>query len=316
MRTFMHNFGLKTILAATLIYAISFPAFGQEEPAFPAIPIKTIVTVEPRHGKDVPNVRAEDIVVSQGKQRDKVISLQPVEASESAIQLFVLIDDSLSNTDIGTKLGEIRSFIASQPSNVETGIAYMRNGTAIIAQNLTRNHEQAASSVRLSIGDGGAEGSSYFALQDLLKRWPQSNATREVVMISDGIDQFWDSADLNDPYVNAAIHDAQRDGVVVNAIYARAAGHFGHTFWRITWGQNFLSELADATGGEAYYLGTESAVTFTPYFNEINERLKHQYLLTFQAQPGKKAGFQRVKVTTEVPNAELVAPSEVYVPTA
>jgi hypothetical protein len=44
--------------------------------------------------------------------------------------------------------------------------------------------------------------------------------------------------------------------------------------------------------------------------------MKNAYLLTFQAQPGKKPGFQRIKVTTEVPNAELVAPSEIYVPGA
>lgn len=310
------RFDLKTFVGTVLIFATPLVVFAQEEAPFPGTPVKAIVTVEPRHGKDAPSVRAEDVTVRQGKQHDKVISLQPVSASESGVQLFVLIDDSLSSTDVGTKLGEIRSFVNSQPSNVATGVAYMRNGTAIIAQNLTTNHEQAASSVRLPIGDGGAEASPYFALQDLLKRWPESNAAREVVMISDGIDRYWDSEDLNDPYVNAAIHDAQRGGVVVNAIYARGVGHFGHTFWRVTWGQNFLSELADATGGEAYYLGTESAVTFSPYFNELNERMKHEYLLTFEAQPGKKAGFQRVKVTTEVPNAELVAPSEVYVPAA
>jgi hypothetical protein len=114
--------------------------------------------------------------------------------------------------------------------------------------------------------------------------------------------------------VNSAIDDAQRAGIVVNAIYARAAGHFGHTFWRITQGQNFLSELSDATGGEAYYLAESSPVSFTPYFNEIAERMKHQYWLAFEAQPGKKSGLQKVKVTTEVHNAEVVAPSRVYVP--
>lgn len=307
--------GVAAVLAAVLSFANEI-ALAQQETPFPGIPVKTTVTVEPKHSKETPTIRAEDVTVSQGKEHFPVTSWQPLLASESGVQLFVVIDDSLSNTDVGTKLGEIRSFITSQPANVSTGVVYLRNGTAMIAQNLTTNHEQAAKSLRLPTGDAGASPSPYFGLQDLLKRWPQTGAARQVILISDGIDRFWDGPDLNDPYVQEAIQDAQRDGVVVNAIYARGAGHLGHTFWRATWGQNFLSELADGTGGEAYYLGTESVVSFAPYFNELNERMKNAYLLTFKAQPGKKPGLQRIKVTTEVPNAELVAPSQVYVPGA
>jgi len=310
------HLGLLALLAAGLSSTAPQILSAQEEAPFPGIPVKATVTVEPRHGKESPRVRAEDVAVTQqGKDRYKVTSWQPILSAESGVQLFVLIDDSLSSTDVGSKLGEIRNFINSQPANVSTGVAYVRNGGAVIAQSLTTNHEQAAKSLRLPTGDG-ISASPYFGLQDLLKHWPQSNGARQVVLISDGIDPYWDGPDLNDPYVQEAIHDAQRDGVVVNAIYARGVGHFGHTLWRITWGQNFLSELADRTGGEAYYLGAESVVTFSPYFKELNERMQNAYSLTFQAQPGKKPGFQRIKVTTEVPNAELVAPSEVYVPGA
>jgi hypothetical protein len=309
------HFGLRLLTTAALILPFPLVSLAQEEPAFPVTPVKMIVTVEARHGKEVPGIRPEDVLVMQGKQRDKVLSLQPLESSQSSTQLFVLLDDSLSTADLGTKLNDIRGFITSQPANTEIGVAYMRNGTALVAQNLTRDHQQAARALRLPTGEAAGSASPYFSLQDLLKHWPQANAPREVVMISDGIDSYWDGPDLNDPYLESAIHDAQRDGVTVDAIYARAAGHYGHTLWRITLGQNFLSELTDATGGESYYLASDSPVSFTPYFDEINQHLKHRYLLTFQAQPQKKAGFQRVKVSTEVPNAELVAPHEVYVPT-
>jgi hypothetical protein len=47
---------------------------------------------------------------------------------------------------------------------------------------------------------------------------------------------------------------------------------------------------------------------------DITRKLNHQYLLTFMAKPQKKAGMQRVKVQTEVPNAELVSADRVYVP--
>jgi hypothetical protein len=100
---------------------------------------------------------------------------------------------------------------------------------------------------------------------------------------------------------------------VVNALYARGVNGFGRSSGRINWGQNFLTRLADETGGEAYFLGNESPVSFTPYFKQLNARMRHQFLLTFMAQPGQKSGFQRIKLTTEVPNADLVAQSQVYV---
>jgi hypothetical protein len=91
-------------------------------------------------------------------------------------------------------------------------------------------------------------------------------------------------------------------------------GHFGHSFWRINWGQNYLSQIADETGGEAYFLGDETPVSFAPYLDDLTHRLAHQYLLAFLPKPEKKAGLQRVKLRTEVPNAELVAADNVYVP--
>ena len=91
-------------------------------------------------------------------------------------------------------------------------------------------------------------------------------------------------------------------------------GHYGHSFWRINWGQNYLSQIADETGGEAYFLGLETPVSFSPYLDDLSHRLTHQYLLAFLAKPEKKAGLQRVKLRTEVPNAELVSADKVYVP--
>ena len=110
------------------------------------------------------------------------------------------------------------------------------------------------------------------------------------------------------------MEQAQRAGIVIFSIYTPGAGHFGHTFWRINWGQNYLSQLSDETGGESYYLGSEAPVSFSPYLDDLGRRLLHQYLLTFLAKPVKKAGMQSVKLRTEVSNAELVAADRVYVP--
>ena len=222
-----------TIVLTVFSFSSSVPAFSQQEPAFPGVQSRVLVSVEPRHGKQVPAVRKEDVTITQGKQRDKVLAWQSVLSPEVGAQVFVLIDDSLSSSEMGSKLNDIRDFISAQPVSVLVGIAYMRNGTALVAQNPTSEHALAAKALRLSIGDGGSSPSPYFALQDLLKRWPQSNSAREVIMITDGIDRFWDGVGLDDPYLNSAIEEAQRGGVVVNALYARGGGHFGHSPWMI-----------------------------------------------------------------------------------
>jgi transposase len=184
---------------------------------------------------------------------------------------------------------------------------------AQIAQTLTKDHAQAAKAVRLPLGTAEASASPYFSLQDLLKKWPKDSDARQVLMITDGVDPYWDSFGLNDPYVDAAIADCQRAGVVVYSIYTRAPGHFGHSLYRINQAQSLLSETTDATGGESYYLGNANPVSFTPYLTEIRERQNHQFILSFMAQPGKKAGLQRIRLSTEIPNAELVAQHSVYV---
>ena len=133
-------------------------------------------------------------------------------------------------------------------------------------------------------------------------------------MASDGIDEYYGSGDLTDPYLNEAIDLAQRAGILVSVIYTPGAGHSGHDYWQAHWGQLYLAQLADKTGGESYYIGfTGSPESFAPYLNDLAQRLSHQYFLTFLAKPPKKAGWQPVRLRTEVPNVDLVSADKVYV---
>src|SRR5712672_3492186 len=70
----------------------------------------------------------------------------------------------------------------------------------------------------------------------------------------------------------------------------------------------------NGNGGQAYFLGFETPVSFAPYLEDLSRRLNHQYLLAFLAKPEKKPGLQRVRVKTEVKNVELVAATKVFVP--
>jgi hypothetical protein len=274
------------------------------------VPVHMVVTVEPRHGSNVPVINREDVMVYQGRDRAKVTDWLPLQGEHAGLQLFILIDDA-ANTSLGSQLEDIRQFIDAQPSSTAVGVAYMRNGIADILQNPTNDHAP-AKALRLPLGDAGASASPYFSLVDLIKRWPESPVRREILMLSDGIDRFGGSGPSN-PYVDSAIEEAQRAGEIIYSIYTPGVGHYGHSFWRMNWGQNYLAQISDETGGESYYLGFSAPVSLAPYLDDVTHRLTRQYLLTFLAKPEKKAGFQQVKLRTEVPNAELVAADRVYV---
>ena len=104
---------------------------------------------------------------------------------------------------------------------------------------------------------------------------------------------------------------AQRAGVVVHSIYYSSEGHFSHSQWQVYWGQNYLSKITEETGGEFFWIGNGNPVDFRPYLSELNEHFHNQYLLTFVAQG--KSGFQRLKLSTEVPHVSLQGPAKVYV---
>lgn len=311
----MNRYGLVSSIVVACAFWLCIPPnlSAQQAPASNGIPVHMVVTVEPHKGTEVPVVNKEDVMVYQGKDRDTVVDWVPAQGDNAALQLFVLIDDS-SNMTLGTQLDDIKKFISEQPASTLVGVAYMQNGVARVEQNLTADHELAAKAVRLPMGYLGANGSPYFSLQDLIKRWPATSARREVFMATDGIDPYYRTPDFLDPYLDAAISDAQRAGMLVSAIYTPGVGHFGHSYWMSYWGQLYLSELADKTGGEAYYIGFMGPpVAFAPYLEQFSRRLGSQYLLTFLAKPPKKAGLQPVKIRTELHDVDLVAPAQVFV---
>ncbi len=301
------------LLLPFIAIALSLAVVAQEPSTSSGPAVNMVVSVEARHGMNPAPVDRQDVMVYEGKTRDAVTSWVPAKGDNAGLELFILIDDSASES-LGTQLDDLRQFINSQPPTTKVGVAYMQNGIAQIVQNPTSDHAQAGKSLRLPIGNAGVNGSPYFSLGDLIKRWPAGSPRREVLMVSDGIDLYY-GEDLQDPYVAQAIEQAQRAGVIVFAIYNPGAGHYARSYWRSYWGQMYLSQVADETGGDSYYIGFNSpAVSFVPYLDQMQHRLNNQYLLTFMAKPEKKSGMQRVRLMTELPNTDLIAAGHVYVP--
>ena len=308
------RFGLSLFVCLTLAALDSRVVCAQQNPNPNGTPVHMVVTVEAHHGSEIPNLTREDVMVYEGKERDQVLDWVPAQGDHAGLELFILIDDS-SSPSLDTQLADIKKFISQQPVNAKIGVAYMQNGTAHIEQNLTDDHNLAAKALRVPLGYYGANASPYFSLSDLAKHWQQDGSRHEVLMVTNGFDPYYGVGDMQDPYLAAAIEDSQRAGILVSAIYAPSAGHIGHSHWLNYWGQLYLAQLAEETGGEAYYLGFNGpAVDFTPYLEDLAGRLNHQYLLTFLAKPQKKSGMQRIKLRTEVHNVDLVSADRVYIP--
>jgi hypothetical protein len=296
---------------AVFVLATTAADTGAQQSA--GVPVHVVVTVEAHKGKETPVINREDVMVHEGRDRDQVVEWVPAQGKHAALELMILLDDG-SNTTLGTQLDDLRNFINTQPDTTTVGVAYMHDGVAQVVQNLTGDRALAAKALRLPVGLRGVNGSPYFSLTDLVKRWPASTARRAVVMATDGIDRNYGTGDLQNPYLDEAIDNALRAGITVSTIYTPGVGHFGHSYWQTYWGQIYLSRLAEETGGEAYYIGfTGPPVSFTPFLDDVRRRLAHQYILTFLAKPPKKANWQRIRLMTEVPNADLVAPGKVWV---
>jgi hypothetical protein len=305
---------LATPLLALAVWIFATGALAAQESApSNGVPAHLLVTVEPHKGHEVPAISKDDVLVYQGHDRDTVTEWIPAQGDRAGLEVFILLDDA-STSSLGVQLNDIRNFINAQPESTKIGVAYMQDGIARVVQAPTADHAAADKSLRLPLGQIGVNASPYFSLSDLVKRWPPSNDRREVFMVTDGIDRYYGLGDLNDPYLQQAIDDAGRAGIVVSALYNPDVGHFGHSYWQTYWGQLYLSELADKTGGEAYYIGmTGSPVAFAPYLQEFEQRTQHQYFLTFLAKPPKKAGWVEVRLRSEVPNVDLVSSRRVYI---
>ncbi len=268
-------------------------------------------------GKRMPEISREDMIVTQGEDRLTVTDWVAARGDRAGLDLFFLIDDA-SQTSLGTQLDDLRAFIQAQGPATSVGVGYMRNATVDIVQNFTNDHAVAAKALRLPLGSTGAYGSPYLSVIDLMKRWPEHANRREVVMVTDGIDRAgrgfrgYGLSSMS-PDVDSASTVAQRTGTIIHTIYFPGVGRLHHNFWEANNGQNGIARLSEETGGESFFLGLQGPVSFGPYLNQIQKTLENQYLLAFEAKPGKKSGLQPIRLTTEVAGVEFAAADSVWV---
>lgn len=277
---------------------------------------KAVVTVE--GGQAVIPPQAVHLSVKGGSAQ--VTNFRPLRGDGAGLQLLILLDDS-ARRSLSLQYNDIKAFIMSMPATTQVGVAYMQNGTARFAQMYTADHAAAAAALRITSGTAGSNGSPYFVLTDLIKRWAPAESPsgialhpgavrREVLMFTNGVEAY-DSGrfDPNNPYVAKAISDSQRAGVIVYAIYVRDVGTGGFGEAEANNGQNYLVQLTDATGGKAYYIGNSSSPDFRPYLDDVKKKLDSQYELAFTTSAKSK---DSVGIKVKVAGAKVIAPQRVF----
>jgi hypothetical protein len=306
-------------LTTVAMFVAASSSLSQQAATATTVPVRVAVTANVASDRRMPQINPEDVVVKQGKQRLQVTEWIPAQGDRAGLDLFILIDD-VTSSRVGVNLDELRTFINAQPSTTSVGVGYMRNATVQIVQNLTNDHAAAANALRLPLGSAGAYGSPYLSAVDLMKRWPETQNRREVVMVTDGIDRArggprWRGLS-NNPDVDSASAVAMRTGTILHTIYAPGSGRLHRNYWEATNGQMNMARLSDITGGESFYLGLQSPVSFKPYLDDLQKVLDNRYWLSFSAKPGTKPGLQYVTLSTEVAGVEFSAPDAVWVPAA
>jgi hypothetical protein len=290
--------------------ALAFGFFAANAVAAELGTVTMTVTAVGKKNTSPPIVTKDNVQLFLNKERTQVADWKHGEK----LYLAVLIDDSL-DSDIANQWNDLKAFFAAQPDTTYISVAYARNGTAMLAQDFTNDHELAAKALRIPLGGGGAFSSPYLALLDLMKRLPSTADRRSILLISSGIDYFRGDFEFRSPDLDSTISRAQKQNINIWTIYAPDAGHRARGFFLTFRAQSNLSQLSDETGAESYYLGTGAPVTLKPYFDELSTHLSNQYLLTFKANGGTKGRFERVRVVaTELPNVEFLAAPQVFLP--
>jgi hypothetical protein len=297
---------MQPLLATTAIAVSMFGSIASAQTQAGGVPVHMVVTAEPVQGSAVPAISRGDVAAWQGRTRLPVTEWLPLQGDKAELELYILIDERVDPNQAAL-FQQLRRFVSDQPPSTAVGIAYMFNGEAHIARTPTKDHALAAAALRVSSGSESAAASPFMSLSALVNGWTSGAPRREVLAVTDGIDRFGDFGDLN-MYVGQTVADVQRAGVVVFCLYAPSLGHAAHSPALIRWGQTYLGQVAEETGGEAYLSGS-----IEPFLADLNRHLAHQYQITFLAPPSSGAVFQAVRFTTEVPNVDLLSAYGFYV---
>jgi hypothetical protein len=211
-----------TLLLAAMAVAAAMPLASKAAAADSSAVTMTVTAVGKKETQPPPLTK-DDVQLFQGKEKVQVADWKRGET----LFLAVLIDDSLDSA-VASQWGDLKDFFMAQPENTYIAVAYGRNGVAMVAQDFTKDHALAAKALRIPLGRAGAFSSPYLAVQDWVKRWPDSGERKSIMLFSSGVSYFRGSFDPVDPDLDATVSRAQKQNINIWTIYVPDAGHVGN----------------------------------------------------------------------------------------
>ena len=297
----------RLFLVLVTILSVAIPSRAQ------SVSVTTVVTVMGPKFTPPPAISKDDIAVYEGKQKREVNSWIPAQGDKAGLELAIVIDDA-DSPDLGIQFNDITNFIKSQPKTTGVAIFYASNGTVQAASQFSTDHEAVAKALRMPFGRGAAYTSIYLSLMNLISGWPVTGARREVLLLADGIDRF--RGDPFSPDVPATVEKAQKAGIIVHTLFASGVGRFSRNFYRVSLGQSNLAQLSDGTGGESFFQGTLTPISFAPYLQQLETVLKNQFFLKYATERSKKKGgdLRGFRIHTEQRDVEISHAQKAFVP--
>jgi hypothetical protein len=260
--------------------------------------------------QEAPPIAKDDVQLFQGKERKQIADWK----KGDELYLAILIDSAIDQTS-GGQWDYLKEFVNAQPANTFIALGYLQNNTTLVAQDFTQNKELVNKALRIPIGTAALGSSPYLSIIDMLKRWPNTGPRRSIVVITSGIDYFrGPGSGPIYPDTDPLIQRAERQNTNIWSIYYPSAGHRGRAFYLVNTAQINIDKVSEESGAESYFLGYGTPVSIKPYLDEISTHLNNQYLLTFAGAGGSKGKFQSIKVKTELPDVEFMAPSAIFLP--
>jgi hypothetical protein len=306
MRNVLTKVSTLVMLAAFLLSPLALRA--QEQ----TTPVTTVVTVLGPKFTAPAQFTKEDIAVTEGKQKDTVTSIVPAQGDKARLELAIIVDEA-NDTSFGSQMGDLKNFINAQPATTAVGVFYANNGTVQALSQFTTDHAAAANTIRLTVGRIAAYSSIYLSTMDLIQRWPDKGGRREILLIADGIDRF--RGDPFSPDVQSTVDKAQKAGIMIHTLFCTGSGRYARNMFRVNYGQGNLAQLTDGTGGESFFQGTQTPISFAPYLTQLDMILKNQHFLSFTTKPSKngKGELRNVRVRSVEKDLDISAADRVWV---
>ncbi len=85
---------------------------------------------------------------------------------------------------------------------------------------------------------------------------------------------------------------------MIHSLYNNGTGRYARNMFRTNYGQSNLAQITDGTGGESFFQGLQTPISYAPYLQQLDTILMNQDFLTFTTTPSKngKGELRNIRV--------------------